>query len=122
MTREPRRKMVRSVAASIFVLGLTAVLAEGAYRYFLKTTVAADVAEWTSKFKPSERPTFKVSGRAPWIYDRAVGHSFPLGSWISGEIKDGAFEACRPGGQGNRLGNYGWMPDDYATADLRVMI
>jgi hypothetical protein len=115
------RKILRALATTVFILAFTAVLVECAYRYYLSTRVAAEVDNWSSKFKTSERPTFAAYGVAPWFFDR-VGHSFTNGPWRVANISAGEFASCASAGSGNRLGNIGWLGDDYATADVRLMI
>jgi hypothetical protein len=115
-------KVFGALASTIFIVALTALLVECAYRYYLNNRVAAELADWNKKFQPSERPSFGVHGVPPWFFDKDVGHSFQQGPWRAAQISDGTFLRCESAGEGNRLGNYGWMPDDYAKADLRLMI
>ena len=58
------RKILGVVAKTVFVIGLTALLVEGAYRYYLSSIVAEEVS---SRFKPSGEPSFGAYGIAPWI-------------------------------------------------------
>jgi hypothetical protein len=116
------RKVLRVVAITLFIAAFTALLIESAYRFYLHALVAEEVAKRTSAFKPAERPSFGAAGVAPWQFDRDVGHRFYDGAWRTGIIVHGAFNSCTSAGEGNRLGNVGWLPDNYATADLRLMI
>ena len=116
------RKVFGALATTIVILAVTAFLVECAYRYYLSTQVAAEVANWSNKFKRTDRPSLGAYGVAPWFFDKEVGHSFTKGSWRTATINNGAFGGCASAGEGNRLGNSKWMPDDYASADLRVMI
>jgi len=116
------RTVFGALASTIFIVALTALLVECAYRYYLSSMVAAEVANRTDSFKPAERPSFGAHGVAPWLFDKNVGHSFQPGPWRTAIINNGAFESCKSAGEGNRLGNVGWVADDYANADLRLMI
>ena len=115
------RKFFRALGTTVFIVVVTALLVECAYRYYLSTRVTAELADWGKKFKQTERPTVAGYGVAPWVFDGA-GHSFQQGPWRTALISDGVFERCESAGEGNKLGNFGWMPEDYATADLRLMI
>jgi hypothetical protein len=113
------RKILGVVAKTVFVIGLTALLVEGAYRYYLSSIVAEEVS---SRFKPPGEPSFGAYGIAPWIFDRQQGFVYETRPWWSAVFKDGAFDHCGPAGQGNQIGNYGGMPDDFADADIRLMV
>jgi hypothetical protein len=113
------RKLLGAVAGMLLIVALTAFLVECMYRYYLSTIVADEVAK---TFKPVERPSFGAYGIAPWIFDKEQGFVFDQRPWRTAVIKDGAFDNCAAGGQGNRFGNVGRAPDHYADADLRLLI
>jgi hypothetical protein len=115
----PIRKFFGAVAKTVFVLALTAFLVECAYRYYLSSIIAEEVS---NRFKSVERPSFGAYGIAPWIFDKEQGFVFDQRPWRTAVIKDGAFDYCAAGGQGNRFGNVGRAPNNYADADLRLII
>ena len=113
------RKFLRTALGVIAAIAFTAILVEAMYRYYLSRIVAEDVAR---AFQPSQRPTFGAYGVPPWRFSPDLGFTFNEQPWRAAIFKDGTFEKCENAGQGNRFGNYGKAPDDYASADLKIMV
>src|SRR5690348_14218183 len=88
------RKVLGTLAATFFIFAFTTLLVECAYRYYLSTKVAAEVAVWSSKFKPTERPSFAAYGIAPWTFDKQIGFSYQPGLWRSATVDAGEFVKC----------------------------
>lgn len=116
------RKVLGSLATLCVISVSTAVLLEGAYRIYLAQTVAAELEKRVRAIKRPDEPGFRVWATAPWRFDRELGFSYTKGPWPEALIRGREFDACDIFARGDAFGNIDREPNNYFSADIRLMI
>jgi len=116
MSKISRHNFIDIFLILVFVV-LTALVAEGAYRVYLKFQIEKTVVQNVGNRKKSVISFMNDKGA--WKFDKEVGFNFRPNGYLAGQIVENAFKNCGQVKHFNSRGNIASRKSDYLEADVR---
>lgn len=117
---KPSRNIIFDFALIFMSIIIAALLAEGAYRVYLKFSLESTALKNSDSSKNAVISFMNEKGA--WTFDKEVGFNFRPDGYLTGRIADGEFKTCGTVKHFNSRKNVASKETDFSAADIRGVL